>query len=86
MPVVGLVVHGAALVLVVTRRKDEAIVIGEGIEIRVVRIGRDEVRLGITAPVEVAVHRREVYEEIRRENEAASAILADPRRVNRSSP
>ena len=49
--------------------------IGDGVEIRVVRIGRDEVRLGIIAPPDIAVHRREVYEEIRRENQAANAVL-----------
>jgi carbon storage regulator len=63
--------------LVVTRRRSEAIVIGDGIEVRVVRIGKDEVRLGITAPPHVSVHRREVYEEIRRENQSAAALLAD---------
>ena len=63
--------------LVVTRRRSEAIVIGDGIEVRVVRIGRDEVRLGISAPPNVSVHRREVYDEIRRENEAAAALLTD---------
>jgi carbon storage regulator len=63
--------------LVVTRRRSEAIVIGDGIEVRVVRIGRDEVRLGITAPPHVSVHRREVYEEIRRENQSAATLLAD---------
>ena len=61
--------------LVVTRRRAEAIMIGDGVEVRVVRIGKDEVRLGITAPHDVAVHRREVYEEIRRENQTASALL-----------
>ena len=63
--------------LVVTRRRSEAIVIGDGIEVRVVRIGKDDVRLGITAPPHVSVHRREVYDEIRRENEAAAALLTD---------
>jgi carbon storage regulator len=62
-------------VLVVTRRRAEAIMIGDGIEVRVVRIDKDHVRLGITAPAEVAVHRQEVYEEIRRENETASTVL-----------
>jgi carbon storage regulator len=65
--------------LVVTRRRSEAIIIGDGIEVRVVRIGRDEVRLGISAPADVSVHRREVYDEIRRENEAAAALLAATR-------
>jgi len=57
--------------LVFTRKRDEAIIIGDGIEIRVLRTGRDGVRLGVTAPTSVAVHRREIYDLIRAENEAA---------------
>jgi carbon storage regulator len=60
-------------VLVVTRKRNEAIVIGDGIEVRVLRHGRDGVRLGITAPPQVAVHRQEVYETIRAANAAAAA-------------
>lgn len=59
--------------LVFTRRRDEAIVIGDGIEVRVLRVGRDGVRLGVSAPGHVAVHRREVYEQIRDENRTAAA-------------
>jgi carbon storage regulator len=58
-------------VLVFTRKRDEAIIIGDGIEIRVLRTGRDGVKLGVTAPTSVAVHRREIYDLIRAENEAA---------------
>jgi carbon storage regulator len=61
-------------VLVVTRRRGEAIMIGDGIEVLVVRVTKDGVRLGITAPADVPVHRLEVYTEIRRENQAASAL------------
>ena len=50
--------------LVVTRKLNEAIVIGDGIEIVVLRHGRDSVRLGITAPSHVPVHRREIYDVI----------------------
>lgn len=58
--------------LVFTRKKDDAIVIGDGIEVRVLRVGKDSVRLGITAPSQVAVHRREVYDAIRAVNQAAA--------------
>ena len=58
--------------LVFTRKRDEAIVIGDGIEIRVLRTGRDSVKIGITAPLSVAVHRREIYDLIRAENEGAA--------------
>lgn len=59
--------------LVVTRKRNEAIVIGDGIEVRVLRHGRDGVRLGITAPTHVAVHRQEVYETIRAANTSAAS-------------
>ncbi len=65
--------------LVFTRKRDEAIVIGDGIEVRVLRVGRDGVRLGVIAPPSVAVHRREVYEQIRLENESAAAATAGAR-------
>ena len=59
--------------LVFTRRRGEAIMIGDGIEVRVLRHGHDGVRLGITAPPHVAVHRQEVYETIRAANASAAA-------------
>ena len=52
--------------LVLSRCKDESIMIGEDIEIILIDIRRDKVRLGITAPKSVPVHRREVYEAIKR--------------------
>ena len=60
--------------LVLSRQRDETIMIGDDIEITVVDIRGDKVRLGITAPTRIAVHRKEVYEAIRRENEQASAL------------
>jgi carbon storage regulator len=59
-------------VLVVTRKLNEAIVIGDGIEVVVLRNGRDGVRLGITAPAHVPVHRREIYDAIRKSNSLAA--------------
>lgn len=59
--------------LVFTRKRDETIVIGDGIEVRVLRVGRDGVRLGLTAAPTVPVHRREVYDQIRAANAAAAA-------------
>lgn len=58
--------------LVFTRRRNEAIMIGDGIEIRVLRVGRDGVRLGVSAPTAVAVHRREIYDQICEENRSAA--------------
>lgn len=60
--------------LVLSRQRDETIMIGDEIEITVVDIRGDKVRLGITAPTRIAVHRKEVYEAIRRENEQAARI------------
>ncbi len=52
--------------LVLSRKKDEKIVIGDNISIMVVEIRGDKVRLGIEAPRDVSVHRREVYDAIKR--------------------
>jgi carbon storage regulator len=58
--------------LVFTRKLGEAIIIGDGIEIRVIRAGRNGVKLGVTAPPSVPVHRREIYDLIRAENAYAA--------------
>ena len=58
--------------LVLTREKEEAIMIGHEIEVKVLDIRRDRVRLGIVAPLDVAVHRKEVYLAIQKENLEAS--------------
>jgi len=63
--------------LVLSRQRDETIIIGDEIEITVVDIRGDKVRLGITAPTTIAVHRKEVYEAIRRENEHAARLNGD---------
>lgn len=69
--------------LVFTRKRDEAIVIGNGIEIRVVRIGKDGVRLGITAPPDVPVHRSEIYRLVESSNaSAAKSTHSDASRVS----
>lgn len=64
--------------LVLSRQRDETIMIGDEIEITVVDIRGDKVRLGINAPARIAVHRKEVYDAIRKENEqAAQAARGD---------
>jgi carbon storage regulator len=61
-------------VLVLSRRKDETIVIGDDVRVTVVDIRGDTVRLGISAPKSVTIYRQEIYEAIQRENiEAAKA-------------
>ncbi len=54
--------------LVLSRQRDESIIIGDNIVITVVDIRGDKVRLGIQAPTEIPVHRQEVYDAIQREN------------------
>lgn len=73
--------------LVLSRHRDESIIIGDDIVITVVDIRGDKVRLGIAAPVEVSVHRQEVYEAIQRENRQASRLEPqDARQLERILP
>jgi carbon storage regulator len=60
--------------LVLSRQRDETIIIGDNIEITVVDIRGDKVRLGVSAPKEISVHRKEVYDAIRRENREAAQV------------
>ncbi len=60
--------------LVLSRQRDETIMIGDDIEITVVDIRGDKVRLGINAPTRIAVHRKEVYDAIKKENEDAARL------------
>jgi carbon storage regulator len=70
--------------LVLSRQRDETIMIGDEIEITVVDIRGDKVRLGITAPTSIAVHRKEVYEAIRRENEHAARLNGDIQMIDKT--
>ncbi|MCK5114159.1 MAG: carbon storage regulator CsrA [Phycisphaerae bacterium] len=58
--------------LVLSRQRDETIMIGDDVQVTVVDIRGDKVRLGINAPAHIPVHRKEVYEAIKRENETAA--------------
>ena len=58
--------------LALTRKKDESIIIGDNIEVKILGIEGDRVRLGIEAPREVTIHMQEVYDQIQEENKAAS--------------
>ena len=62
--------------LVLSRQRDQSIIIGDNIVVTVVDVRGDKVRLGIDAPTEIPVHRREVYEAIQRENLRASRLEA----------
>ncbi len=50
--------------LVLTREKNESIMVGDSVEVTIIDVCGKKVRLGITAPLEIAVHRKEVYEAI----------------------
>lgn len=64
--------------LILSRKKDESIVIGDNITISVVDIKGDQVKLGIDAPNDVKVFRQEVYKAIQEENRAAAAVSNIP--------
>jgi carbon storage regulator len=59
--------------LVLTRKENESIMIGDEVEVKVLDLKENQVKLGIVAPRAVAVHRREVYLAIRAENAQAAA-------------
>lgn len=63
---------GLIHMLVLTRKKGQSVMIGHDIEISIIDIQGDQVRIGINAPRSVAVHRKEIYEEIRSENRLAT--------------
>ena len=60
--------------LVLSRQRDESIMIGDNVVVTIVDIRGDKVRLGIDAPSEIPVHRREVYEAIQRDNLRAARM------------
>ncbi|GIN85249.1 hypothetical protein J6TS2_16350 [Heyndrickxia sporothermodurans] len=58
--------------LVLTRKKGEAIKIGDDIEIKIVSIQGDQIKIGINAPKSIEIHRQEIYQEIQLENKDAA--------------
>lgn len=54
--------------LVLTRKKNESIIIGNNIEIKILKMGKNSVELGISAPKIFSIFRKEVFEEIQRKN------------------
>ena len=65
--------------LVLARKQNQQIVIGDDIYVKVVRLEGDVVKLGIQAPISVPVHRQEVYDEIQKSNKAA--LTSGPRSI-----
>ena len=72
--------------LVLSRQRDESIMIGDNIVVTIVDIRGDKVRLGINAPSEIPVHRQEVYEAIRRENQDAAGLRGEIPRLGSVTP
>ncbi|MGE4284123.1 MAG: carbon storage regulator CsrA [Clostridia bacterium] len=60
--------------LVLTRKKEQSIIIGDNIEISIIDIQGDQVRIGINAPKDISIHRKEVFLEIQQENKAAAQV------------
>lgn len=71
--------------LVLSRKRDESIIIDGGIVITIVDIRGDKVRLGIEAPTSVPVHRKEVYDALKRESDAAVSHGTGPSVANSGS-
>lgn len=67
--------------LVLSRQRDESIIIGDNVVITIVDVRGDKVKLGIEAPREISVHRQEVYEAIQRENRQAALLKPDDARL-----
>jgi len=64
--------------LVLSRKPNESIIIGDDVEVKIVEVKGDYVKLGINAPRAIPVHRKEIYEAIQRENvQAAQSNVAD---------
>ncbi len=63
--------------LVLSRKKNESIMIGDHIEVKVLAVDGDQVKLGIVAPKKVKVHRSEVFEAIQEQNREALAVTVD---------
>lgn len=60
--------------LVLTRKKGQSLMIGQDVEISIIEIQGDQVRIGINAPKSVTIHRKEVFDEIRQENREATTV------------
>jgi len=63
--------------LILTRKLKEAIIIGDDIEISIASIDGDQVKLAISAPKHIEIHRKEIYLSIKKENEEAATGLVD---------
>ncbi len=72
--------------LVLSRQRDESIMIGDDVEIIIVDVRGDKVRLGITAPKSIPVHRREIYDAIQREKNEKKEAQEPKDKKSKSEP
>jgi carbon storage regulator len=72
--------------LVLSRQRDESIMIGDDVEIIIVDVRGDKVRLGITAPKNIPVHRREIYDAIQREKSEKKEAQEPKDKKSKSEP
>jgi carbon storage regulator len=73
--------------LILTRRIGEALMIGDQIKVIVMQVNGSQIRLGIEAPKDVAVHREEIYQRIKDSDDAARAEAArKPPKASRQKP
>jgi len=67
--------------LILTRKSDESIIIGNNIEVKILKVQGNQVHIGIEAPRDVSIYRQEIYEQIRAENESAVQSSTDENRL-----
>ncbi len=72
--------------LVLSRQRDESIMIGDDVEIIIVDVRGDKVRLGITAPKSIPVHRREIYDAIQREKKEKEESQEESQKEQQEKP
>lgn len=65
------------MMLVLTRKKNESIQIGEDIEIKVLAIEGDQIKLGVSAPNSIDIYRKEIYLDIQKQNNEAANVSSD---------
>ena len=69
--------------LVLSRKSEESIILGKDIEIKILSIEEDRVKLGITAPKDIEIHRKEIYLQIQEENKTAGKQKIDLERLKK---
>jgi carbon storage regulator len=74
----GIIMHGGSTMFLISRKKDESLVINDDITVTVIEIRGDKVRLGVEAPRHMSVHRLEVYEAIMAQSDATSSRPSTP--------